>query len=65
VLVELFDRQLGLVIILQIWRDLFLDMSLAFIVIDDSAGGQGEVDDLERECWSGGGGSVVFPRLHR
>jgi hypothetical protein len=23
------------------------------------------VDAMERECWSGGGGSVVVPRLHR
>jgi hypothetical protein len=29
------------------------------------AGGQGEVGALERGCWSGGGGSIVIPRLQR
>jgi hypothetical protein len=61
VLVDLLDQQLGLLAVLQIWRDLFLDVSLAFVVIHDRAGGRGEVDALERGCWSGGGGSVVFP----
>jgi hypothetical protein len=41
VLVELLDRQLGLLAGLQIWRDLFLVVSLAF------AGDRGEVVSLE------------------
>jgi hypothetical protein len=61
VLVDLLDRQLGLLAVLQIWRDLFLDVSLAFVVIHDNAWGRDEVDALERGCWSNGGGSVVFP----
>jgi hypothetical protein len=37
VLVISSDRQLGLLGALQIWRDLFLDVSLAFIVFHDGA----------------------------
>jgi hypothetical protein len=48
------DRQLGLLVVLHIWRDLFLGVSLAF------ADGWGEVVSLEQGCWSGGGGSVVL-----
>jgi hypothetical protein len=65
VLVDLSDRQRGLLAIYQIWRDLFLDMSLASVVFCGGAGGRGEVGALERGCWSGGGGSIVIPRLHR
>jgi hypothetical protein len=43
------DRQLGLLVILQIWRDLFLGLSLSY------AGGRGEVVSLERGYWSEGG----------
>jgi hypothetical protein len=57
VLVDLLDRQLGLLVGLQIWRDLFLVVSLTF------AGGQGEVVSLERGYWSEGGGSAVLLRL--
>jgi hypothetical protein len=46
---------------LHIWRDLFLGVSLAFVVIHNGAGGRGEVDALEKECWSEGGGSIVIP----
>jgi hypothetical protein len=48
------DHQLGLLAILQIWRDLFLGVSLAFIIICDDAGGRGKVVSLEQRCWSGG-----------
>jgi hypothetical protein len=48
-----------LLVVLHIWRDLFLRVSLAF------AGGRGEVVSLEQGCWSGGGGSIVFLRLRR
>jgi hypothetical protein len=41
VLVDLSDWQPGLLTVLQMWRDLFLDVSPAF------AGGQGEVVSLE------------------
>jgi hypothetical protein len=50
---------------LQIWRDLFLDGSLAFIVFHDDAGDRGEVDALERVSWSGGDASIVVPRFRR
>ena len=64
-LVGLSDQQLGLLVVPQIWRDPFLVVSLAFVVIrDDDAGGRGEVVLLEQGCWSGGGGSVV-PLRHR
>ena len=56
-LVGLSDRQLGLLVVLQIWRDQFLVVSLAFVIIRDGAGGWGEVVLLERGCSSGGGGS--------
>jgi hypothetical protein len=49
VLVDPSYRQLDLLVVLQIWRDLFLGVSLAF------AGGRGEMVSLERECWSEGG----------
>jgi hypothetical protein len=52
------DRQLGLLASLQIWRDMFLG-ALAY------AGCQGEMVSLERECWSGSGGSIVLLRLRR
>jgi hypothetical protein len=42
VLTDLSDRQLGLLAALQIWRELFLDVSLAFSC------GTGEVVFLER-----------------
>jgi hypothetical protein len=38
------------------WEILFLDMSLAFVVTHSDTGGWAEVDALERECCSGGGG---------
>jgi hypothetical protein len=63
VLVDLSDRQCGLLAVHQIWRELFLGVSLASIVSCGGAGGRGEVGALERGCWSGGGGSVVIPRL--
>jgi hypothetical protein len=47
VLVDLLDRQLGLLAVLQIWQDLFLNVSLAFVVTHDNARGWGEVDALE------------------
>jgi hypothetical protein len=47
VLVDLSGRQVGLLTGLQIWRDLFLDVSLAFVVVHDGAGGRGEVVLLE------------------
>jgi hypothetical protein len=50
---------LGFLVVLQIWRDLFLSVSLAY------AGGRGEVVSLERGCWSEGGGSAILPRLYR
>jgi hypothetical protein len=53
------DGQLSLLAILQIWRDTFLGLSLAY------AGGWGEVVSLERGCWSRGGGSAILPRLRR
>jgi hypothetical protein len=59
VLVDISDRQLGLLVVLQIWRDLFLGVSLAF------ADGRGEVVSLEQRYWSGGGGFTVLLRLHR
>jgi uncharacterized membrane protein len=45
---------LGLLVVLQIWRDLFLGVSLAF------AGGRGEVVSMEQGCWSGGGISTIL-----
>jgi hypothetical protein len=63
VLVDPSDRQRGLLAVHQIWRDLFLDVSLVFVVIDGDAGGRGEVDALEQGCWSRGGGSVVISQL--
>jgi hypothetical protein len=59
------DRHLGPLVILQIWLDLFLDVSLTLLVIHDNIGGRGEVDALEQGCWCGGGGSIVSPGLHR
>jgi hypothetical protein len=53
------DWQLGLLAVLQIWRDLFLGVSPTY------AGGRGEMVSLERGCWSRGGRSAVFLRLHR
>jgi hypothetical protein len=47
VLVDLSGRQLGLLAVLQIWRDLFLDVSLAFVVVHDGTGDRGEVVLLE------------------
>jgi hypothetical protein len=44
-------------------HDLFLDVSLSLIIIHGSIGGRGEVDALERKCWTGGDGSIVFPLL--
>jgi hypothetical protein len=60
VLIGPSDRQLGLLAGLQIWRDQFLGMSLAFMVIRDGAGGRVEVVLLERGCLFGGGGFVVL-----
>jgi hypothetical protein len=54
------DRQLNLLIVCQIWRDLFLGVSLAFVVIHGNAEGRDEVDALEQGGWSGGGGSGVI-----
>jgi hypothetical protein len=65
VLVDPLDQKHGLLAVLQIWRDLFLDVSLVPVVIHSGARGQGEVGALEHGCWSGGGGSVVIPRLRR
>jgi hypothetical protein len=31
----------------------------------DAGGAVGEVDTWEQGCWSGGGGSIVIPRLCR
>jgi hypothetical protein len=59
VLFDPSDRQLGLLAILQIWRDLFLGVSLAY------AGGWGKMISPERGCWSGGGGFAVLSRLRR
>jgi hypothetical protein len=61
VLVDPLDRQLGLLVVRQMRRDLFFDMSLTFIIIHDSDVGRGKVDALEGGCWLGGGGSVVLP----
>jgi hypothetical protein len=47
VLVDLLGRQLGLLAILLISRDLFLDVSLAFIIVHDGVGDRDEVDALE------------------
>jgi hypothetical protein len=57
VFVDPSDRQLGLLVVLQIWRDLFLVVSLAF------AGGRGEVISLEQGCWSRGGIRCSSPTL--
>jgi hypothetical protein len=65
VLVDHLDRQRGLLTVHQIWRDLFLYMSLASVVIYGTAGGQGKMDALERGCWSEDAESVIIPRLHR
>jgi hypothetical protein len=65
VLVDPLDRQRGLLTVHQIWRDLFLDVSLVFVVIHGDAGGRDEVDALEQGCCSGGGGSVVISQLRR
>jgi hypothetical protein len=59
VLVDLSDWQPGLLTVLQMWWDLFLDVSPAF------AGGQDEVVSLEWGCWSGDGWSIVLLRLCR
>jgi hypothetical protein len=65
VLVDPLDRQRGLLAVLQIWQDLFVDVSLVHVVIHGGARGWGEVGALEHGCWSGGGGSIVIPRLRR
>jgi hypothetical protein len=52
VLVDTSDRRLGLLVSLQIYRDLFHGMLLPFIVSHGGVGGIDEVDTLER----GGGG---------
>jgi hypothetical protein len=57
------EQQRDLLAVLQIWQDLFLDVSLVPVVIHGGAGGLGEVGALEHGCWSGGGGFVVIPRL--
>jgi hypothetical protein len=44
VVVDLSDRRLGLLSVLQIWQDPFLDVSLAFVVR------WGEVISLEQGC---------------
>jgi hypothetical protein len=62
-LVDLAGRRLGLLVALQILRDLFLDMSLAFVVAHDGAGDRGEVDALKQGCWFGGSEFAVIPRL--
>jgi hypothetical protein len=55
------NQQLGLLVVHYIWRDLFLDVSLAFIVIHGGARGQGEVDALKQGGWFGGGGFIDIP----
>jgi hypothetical protein len=50
VLVDLSDRQCGLLVVHQIWRDLFLDVSLTSVVSYGGAGGRDEVGALERGC---------------
>jgi hypothetical protein len=40
VLIDRSDRQLGLLVILRIWRDQFLGVSPAFVVIHDGVGGR-------------------------
>jgi hypothetical protein len=42
--INLSDRQHGLLVVLQNWRDLFLGVSLGF------PGGWGEVVSLEQGC---------------
>jgi hypothetical protein len=59
------DRQLGLLAGFHIWRDQFLGVSLAFVVICDGTGGQGKVVLLERGCWFKSGEFVVLLRLRR
>ena len=58
------DWQLGLLAVLQIWRDQFLGVSLALVVIRDGASGRGEVGSsrasmLVRRWWI----SAVLLRL--
>jgi hypothetical protein len=65
VLVDHLDRLRGLLVVIQIWRDLFLDVSLVPVVIHGDAGSQDEVGALKHGCWSGGGGSFVISRLRR
>jgi hypothetical protein len=38
VLVDASDQWLGILAFVQIWRDLFVDVSLPFVVIHDAAG---------------------------
>jgi hypothetical protein len=59
------DRYLGLLVILQIWRDHFLGVSLAFVVFGNNDGGRGEVFFLEQRCSYRGGGYAVLFRLRR
>jgi hypothetical protein len=57
------DRQYGLLVVHQIWQDLFLDVSLVFIVIHGGARGRGEVDTREQGCWSGAVDLSLFPNF--
>jgi hypothetical protein len=60
------DWLLGLLVVLRIWRDQFLSVSLAFAVSYGGVRCQGEVEALERGfCSEGGGGYVILPRLCR
>jgi hypothetical protein len=43
VLVDLSGRQVGLLTGLQIWRDLFFDVSLVLVVVHDGAGALAEL----------------------
>jgi hypothetical protein len=56
--------ELGLLNVLRIRRDLFLGVSISFVVTRDECGDRSKVDLLERRCWSGDGGYVVLLRLH-
>jgi hypothetical protein len=61
VLIGPSDQQLGLLAGLQMWRDQFLGVLLAFVIIRDGAGSLGEVILMDQVCWIGDGGFVVFP----
>jgi hypothetical protein len=54
----LLEAQLGLLAGVQIWRDQFFDMSLAFIIIRDDVGSWGDVVSLE---WDVGPEVVDLP----